>query len=192
MAIYDHYYSGSDVNIYLRYVPSGRMVHLDKALGIGFNHSMSTIPIYTLGNVNPSFFSRGNSLIQGSMDLVFKSDKYLQTVINHLINEKALEKERDKLEAMLSQNGTLDSEDIKRLALLQNTAPMTMKTTSISDIMNLFEIQINFDNSNSTVEGKSRIITLEGIKFTGEMMNIHSSEENALVDRYTFLGKNKR
>ena len=125
MAIYDHYYSGSDVNIYLRYVPSGRMVHLDKALGIGFNHSMSTIPIYTLGNVNPSFFSRGNSLIQGSMDLVFKSDKYLQTVINHLINEKALEKERDKLEAMLSQNGTLDSEDIKRLALLQNTAPMT-------------------------------------------------------------------
>lgn len=192
MAIYDHYYSGSDVNIYLKYVPSGRMVHLDKALGIGFNHSMSTIPIYTLGNVNPSFFSRGNSLIQGSMDLVFKSDKYLQTVINHLINEKALEKERDKLEAMLSQNGTLDSEDIKRLALLQNTAPMTMKTTSISDIMNLFEIQINFDNSNSTVDGKSRIITLEGIKFTGEMMNIHSSEENALVDRYTFLGKNKR
>ena len=93
---------------------------------------------------------------------------------------------------MLSQNGTLDSEDIKRLALLQNTAPMTMKTTSISDIMNLFEIQINFDNSNSTVDGKSRIITLEGIKFTGEMMNIHSSEENALVDRYTFLGKNKR
>ena len=58
--------------------------------------------------------------------------------------------------------------------------------------MNLFEIQISFDNSNSTTEGKSRTINLEGIKFTGEMMSIHSSEENAIVDRYTFLGKNKR
>ena len=192
MAIYDHYYSGSDVNIYLRYVPSGRIVHLDKAIGVGFSHSMSTIPIYTLGNVNPSFFSRGNSLVQGSLDIVFKSEQYLQKTINYLINKEELNSEKEKLEARLSQNGTLDSSDIKRLALLQNTSPMTMKTTSISDIMNLFEIQISFDNSNSTTEGKLRTINLEGIKFTGEMMSIHSSEENAIVDRYTFLGKNKR
>mgnify|MGYP001602673283 CR=1 FL=1 len=114
MAIYDHYYSGSDVNIYLRYVPSGRMVHLDKAIGIGFNHSMSTIPIYTLGNVNPSFFSRGNSLLQGSLDIVFKSDQYLQKTINHLINQKELNDEKEELEYLY--NTTYDYNPSERLA----------------------------------------------------------------------------
>ena len=64
--MYDQYFTGSDVNIYLRYPNTDKQVHIDKAIGIGYNHSMSSVPIYVLGNVDPAFFSRGNSLLKGT------------------------------------------------------------------------------------------------------------------------------
>ena len=55
--IYDLYYSASDVNIYLYYPVTDLSVHLDKAMGVSFTHNMSSAPVYTLGNVEPTFFS---------------------------------------------------------------------------------------------------------------------------------------
>ena len=66
-----------------------------------------------------------------------------------------------------------------------------MTANSISDIFGLFEIHIEFDNTNATQDGTYHKIKLEGIKFIGQMMSVHSGQEAALVDRYTFLGKNK-
>ena len=40
--MYDNYYTGSDVNVYLYYPLTDKRVHIDKAMGIGYNHSIST------------------------------------------------------------------------------------------------------------------------------------------------------
>lgn len=188
--LYDTYYSASDVNVYLEYTVTGRRVHIDKAIGIGFSHSMSSAPIYTLGNVQPAFFSRGNSLVQGNLDLAFKSTAYLQAGIKYLLNQTGLENEQEKLLATASQRN-LTKTEVNRLFELQTQSLSTMATISISQIFNLFNIIIEFNNTNATTDGVSSRLVIEGVKFTGQAMGVNSSEESALVDRYTFLAKNK-
>ena len=192
--IYDLYYSASDVNIYLYYPITDRKVHLDKAMGVSFTHNMSSAPVYTLGNVNPTFFSRGNSLIQGNLDLAFKSTVYLQKTINYLLDSAGREAQQKALEAKVQSKTSrgLTEEEVRQLYTLQTSAVPKMTDNSISDIFAEFEIHIEYDNTNATQDGKYHMIKLEGIKFIGEAMSIHSSQEAALVDRYMFLGKNKR
>lgn len=192
--LYDLYYSASDVNIYLYYPITDRKVHLDKAMGVSFTHNMSSAPVYTLGNVNPTFFSRGNSLIQGNLDLAFKSTVYLQKTINYLLNSAGREAQQKALEAKAQSKTSrgLTEEEVRQLYTLQTSAVPKMTDNSISDIFAEFEIHIEYDNTNATQDGKYHMIKLEGIKFIGEAMSIHSSQEAALVDRYMFLGKNKR
>ena len=191
--IYDLYYSASDVNIYLYYPITDKKVHLDKAMGVSYTHNMSSAPVYTLGDVNPTFFSRGNSLIQGNLDLAFKSTVYLQQTINYLLDSAGRDAQKKALEAKAqSQNARgLTEEEVKQLYILQTSAVPKMTDNSISDIFGLFEIHIEYDNTNATQDGTYHMIKLEGIKFIGEAMSIHSSQEAALVDRYMFLGKNK-
>ena len=191
--IYDLYYSASDVNIYLYYPITDKKVHLDKAMGVSYTHNISSAPVYTLGDVNPTFFSRGNSLIQGNLDLAFKSTVYLQKTINYLLDSAGREAQKKALEAKAqSQNARgLTEEEVKQLYILQTSAVPKMTDNSISDIFGLFEIHIEYDNTNATQDGTYHMIKLEGIKFIGEAMSIHSSQEAALVDRYMFLGKNK-
>ena len=192
--LYDLYYSASDVNIYLYYPITDRKVHLDKAMGVSFTHNMSSAPVYTLGNVNPTFFSRGNSLIQGNLDLAFKSTVYLQKTINYLLDSAGREAQQKAIEAKAQSKTSrgLTEEEVRQLYALQTSAVPKMTDNSISDIFAEFEIHIEYDNTNATQDGKYHMIKLEGIKFIGEAMSIHSSQEAALVDRYMFLGKNKR
>lgn len=191
--IYDLYYSASDVNIYLYYPVTDLSVHLDKAMGVSFTHNMSSAPVYTLGNVEPTFFSRGNSLIQGNLDLAFKSTVYLQKTINHLLNATGRDAKIKALnaKAVSGKNKGLTESEVKELYNLQTSSVPSMTANSISDIFGLFEIHIEFDNTNATQDGTYHKIKLEGIKFIGQMMSVHSGQEAALVDRYTFLGKNK-
>lgn len=189
--MYDHYYTGSDVNIYLRYPTTDRRVHIDKALGIIYNHSMSSSPVYVLGNVDPAFFTRGNSIIQGNFDLAFKSIKYLQTGLNYLLDKGGLSKEKENLITKIT-NGKETKQDVDRLAVLQKATITDMTTISISQIFHLFEIIIEFNNTNSNSTGETSAIVLEGVKFTSESMSIYSTEESSLVDRYTFFAKNVR
>ena len=191
--IYDLYYSASDVNIYLYYPVTDRSVHLDKAMGVSFTHNMSSAPVYTLGNVEPTFFSRGNSLIQGNLDLAFKSTVYLQKTINYLLNTTGRDAKIKALnaKAVSGANKGLTESEVRELYNLQTSSVPSMTANSISDIFGLFEIHIEFDNTNATQDGNYHKIKLEGIKFIGQMMSVHSGQEAALVDRYTFLGKNK-
>ena len=189
--MYDHYFTGSDVNVYLHYPLTDRRVHIDKALGIGYNHSMSTAPIYVLGNVDPAFFTRGNSLVQGNLDIAFKSVKYLKTGINYLLNKSGLSIEEDKLMAKVDKE-KLTKEEVLRLGQLQSQTITDMTTISISQIFHLFEIIIEFDNTNSSTDGTTSSIVLEGVKFANESLNVYSTEESSLVDRFSFLAKNIR
>jgi hypothetical protein len=191
--IYDLYYSASDVNIYLYYPVTDKSVHLDKAMGVSFTHNMSSAPVYTLGNVEPTFFSRGNSLIQGNLDLAFKSTVYLQKTINHLLNTTGKDARIKALNVKATSGSVkgLTENEVKELYNLQTSSVPSMTANSISDIFGLFEIHIEFDNTNATQDGTYHKIKLEGIKFIGQMMSVHSGQEAALVDRYTFLGKNK-
>ena len=189
--LYDTYFTGSDVNIYLRYPETDRQVHIDKAIGIGYSHFMSSSPIYILGNVDPAFFSRGNSLIQGNIDLAFKSVKYLKTGIQYLLNKSNIAAESKQL-ATKAAAGKLTRAETERLNQLQSVAITDMSSISISQIFHLFELVIEFDNGNSNADSNRSSIVLEGVKFISEGMSVSSTEESALVDRLSFYAKNVR
>ena len=91
-----------------------------------------------------------------------------------------------------NSKNTLSSTEAARLLELQAATVLDMTTISLSQIFSLFEIVIEFNNSNSNYEGTTSSIVLEGVKFISEGMNIYSTEESTLVDRYTFLAKNVR
>ena len=187
---YDHYYTSVDANVYLAYKPSGKRVHIDKCIGIGYNHSVSSMPVYTLGNVDPTFFTRGNSLVQGNLDLAFKSTDYLQKGLQYLLDKKSLVSEKATLINKVSTNSYTD-DDVTRLALLQRMTITDMTTISITSILELFDIIIEFNNNNSSTDGSgSSTLTLDSVKFMTFSGSVHSAQENVLVDRYSFIAKN--
>lgn len=192
-SLYDHYYSSSDVIISLSFPPSNKTVILDKALGLGFSQSMTSMPIYTLGKVEPTFFSRGNTLIQGNLDLAFKSSNYMKAAMNYISDATGTQEELRKLRVKMSNNEEpVTKEEVIKYSLLESSSSTSLESTSISEILNLFDIIIDFNNENATMAGTgSHKIVLEGVKFIGEAMSIHSADQNALVDRYTFMAKNK-
>lgn len=191
--MYDHYFTGSDVNVYLRYPFTDKSVLLDKALGLGYIHNMSSSPVYVLGDVEPVFFTRGNSLVQGNLDLAFKTVKYLKTGINHLLAQSSVNQEYIELRKIMSNpNIKPTKEQAIRYGEIQNEKVSSMETISISGLFHEFEIIISFDNMNSNTPGTSSSLVLEGVKFISEGLSIYSTEESALVDRVSFLAKNIR
>ena len=189
--MYDNYYTGSDVNVYLYYPLTDKRVHVDKAMGIGYNHSISTAPVYILGNGDPAFFTRGNSLVQGNLDLAHKSIKYLKTGISYLLSKADLNDEKADLYVKIRDN-TASKEEVLRYGKLQNELITDMTTISISEIFHDFELIIEFNNTNSNKTGVTESVVLEGLKFNSSSTNIYSTEESVLVDRLTFMAKNLR
>ena len=189
--MYDNYYTGSDVNVYLYYPLTDKRVHIDKAMGIGYNHSISTAPVYILGNGDPAFFTRGNSLVQGNLDLAHKSIKYLKTGISYLLSKAALNDEKADLYIKVRDNSA-SKEEVLRYCQLQNELITDMSTISISEIFHEFELIIEFNNTNSNKTGVTESVVLEGLKFNSSSTNVYSTEESVLVDRLTFMAKNLR
>lgn len=189
--MYDNYYTGSDVNVYLYYPLTDKRVHIDKAMGIGYNHSISTAPVYILGNGDPAFFTRGNSLVQGNLDLAHKSIKYLKTGISYLLSKADLNDEKADLYIKVRDNSA-SKEEVLRYGKLQNELITDMTTISISEIFHEFELIIEFNNTNSNKTGVTESVVLEGLKFNSSSTNVYSTEESVLVDRLTFMAKNLR
>ena len=189
--MYDNYYTGSDVNVYLYYPLTDKRVHIDKAMGIGYNHSISTAPVYILGNGDPAFFTRGNSLVQGNLDLAHKSIKYLKTGISYVLSKADLNDEKADLYIKVRDN-TASKEEVLRYGKLQNELITDMTTISISEIFHEFELIIEFNNTNSNKTGVTESVVLEGLKFNSSSTNVYSTEESVLVDRLTFMAKNLR
>ncbi|AND75193.1 hypothetical protein FDH01_gp032 [Acinetobacter phage vB_AbaM_ME3] len=185
--IYDHYYTASDVNVFLHFPPTGKTVNIDKAVAIAYTHNISSVPIYTLGSLEPLYFTRGNSIVQGQLDLAFKSTLYLKTAINYLVtNTKETTPKTTKKPA-----NKMTTEELRESQREVATgSDLQMESKSLIQQPSLFDIRIVYNNSNSNMAGNQETIILQGIKFTGQSQATNSHDDTALVDRYTFLAKN--
>lgn len=192
--IYDYYYTASDV--YISFFFNNKLIRIDKAIGIAYRHSVSSIPVYALGRIDPAFFSKGNSLVQGQLDLAFKSNAYMKTAINYLLDVDSEVTEGEQLKQKLinqnknKSNPKLTSEEYTKLQNYLTSPLVNMEKKSISDINYLIDIHITFNNSNSSTETKSKEIKIYGVKFTEQAITAMSHDEGILVDRYTFMAKN--
>ena len=193
--LYDQYYTSADCTTYLVYnhpVTGRKEVFLDLAIGIGFRHSMSVIPIYGLGMTDPAFFSRGNSIVSGQLDVAFKDHKYLSVVMNHLLDLSRIDKRREELTSIVSEPNTQAFKNLKEAdwALLSSTKTRQNTNNSITSFLELVDIVIKFDNTSALVTNANiKEITLTDVRFTEEVIGV-TNADMVVMDSYKFLAKN--
>lgn len=193
--MYDQYYTAADSMVVLYYAPTDRYIVLDKAVGVGFKHEISSAPVYGLGQSDPMFFSRGNSLGQGQLDLAFKSDVYMQKALNYLFDNTAVDDRINKIKEANPDLTKMSDADFKEYVALSAVRPQSMSTKSLMSIPDLVEVQITLNNSNSNhTDGNTvqdvKTYKLYGVKFTEEVIGINSADDGVIHDTYRFMFKN--
>lgn len=190
--LYTQFFTASDVTVSVshRSVPS-REVNLDLLTGIGYRHNVTAMPVYGLGNQLPEFYSQGNSLVTGTLELSFKSGIYLTralTVIGTYQDSLAL---RTQLEAKDPSKLT----DAELRALVQLTrvnataVPTEQSILQYSDPCNL---TLRFDNNNEQnkqYSAYSSTITLIDVRFIEFVQGISTSGDAVITDQYRFIAK---
>lgn len=210
-SIYDHYYTSSDVTVDLHCPATDKRINIDTAVAIAYTHNISTVPVYTLGNLEPYFFSKGNSLVQGQLDLAFKSTEYMRIVINELVssttnlaivNNGIRVDDKGKTTASASlinkrsnkviteELNKLTTEELSNLENTMNVQGQSLSEKSLVNVPFLLNIIITFNNSNSNMAGLQSSITLTGVKFSAQSIALSSNDDTALVERFGFMGRN--
>lgn len=213
--MYDHYFTAVDVTVDLVYPSTGNRVNIDKAVAIAYTHNVSSVPIYTLGTLVPYFFSKGNSLVQGQLDIAFKSTDYMRTAINYLVSantnykvtyqgslNRPTEDDPDKTKIVsyvgdyssdklvLEELNAMSTEEYADLTQKMDLQGVAMKEKSLITVPGLLNIVITYNNANSNMSGSHSTITIEGVKFVSQSSGISSHDDTALVDRFSFMARN--
>lgn len=87
LKLYDTYFTSANVKVYLQSRVTGKMVQVDAATGVGYNYTVSSVPIHVLGTRTPVFLSRGNGVGEGSLVIAFKDALYLKAMIKYIFDE---------------------------------------------------------------------------------------------------------
>lgn len=209
-SMYDHYYTAADVVVDLYCPATQKRVNLDTTVSIAYTHNISTVPVYTLGNLEPYFFSKGNSLVQGQLDIAFKSTEYMRIVIDEIVTASTglqvfqngiREDDEGKLYASASVIETnigktveemdkISTEQLKKISNTMSVQGKTLKEKSLVNVPFLLDIIIIFNNSNSNMMGVQSIVTLKGVKFTAQSLALSSHDDTAIVERFGFMARN--
>lgn len=190
---YKKYYTSADCNIYFNNIQNNRQIHIDEAAAIGFNNSVSRVPIYGLGQTFFNFVSRGNILVTGQINLNFVSDEYLKAAVNYVYNKTNNTARLTQLREKLKNNNSRTSvkmtrEEWSELALLENLQKEAL-TTDISSMYDPINIQLVFDNTDTSKSSTPKIITLEHVIFTNHTNSVQQSD-SIVADGYQFIAKN--
>lgn len=168
-----------------------RQVEIDTAVGIGYNQNISAIPIYGLGNNLPQVFSMGNSIVSGTLELSFKSTKYLQKVLNYVTDvsnditkrlKEISEKDQSKLTKEDIQFYLANKDKIFRTTVLSENA-------SIAEYVVPVNIILRYNNSNSFKTDNDKFLTIVGTRFVSSSQGISSSMESLVTDQIRFIAK---
>lgn len=181
--MYAHYFTAADVTVDLRNPLTDKRINLDKVASIAYTHSISTIPLYLLGSSSPGFFSTGNSLVQGQLDISFTHTGYMSTAINYLLDTKTSTKKSAKNAAQMSDD---ELEELKAFNLAESNM---LQNRSLIAVPVLLQIIITFNNTNSNMQGSLSTILLDGVKFTAQSQGVSANDDTALVDRFNFYAR---
>lgn len=190
--LYQHYYTSADVNVYLTSLDYTRKLQLDLAVGIGYNHQISAMPVYGLGFNEPEFYSVGNSIVTGRLEITYKSNKYITLALEYLYGDGAYKIKLEEIEKKLNadRKSVTDEElqfyeQFKKIRQTERGRDESL--ASYTDLVNLVLI---FDNTNSFKTDRPTVTTITGVRFMGFSQGISSSAENTITDQYSFYGKN--
>ena len=213
--MYNHYYSSSDVQLYLSSYDHTKIIKVDTALSIGYSLRQTSAPIYSLGSREAQFFSVGNTIGNGTLTIAFTDEEYLKYCLSYIDNSKSTLIYQTELQAESSgivsnikeaassaKDGSVLYQSKKfgmnnaTFAAAAKNADATFSTISneernisIGAIRNLFNIKMFINNETALRTSDSKVITLKGVKILGENFNATSTADAPLMLSYNFMFK---
>ena len=213
--MYNHYYSSSDVQLYLSSYDHSKVIKVDTALSLGYSLRQTSAPIYSLGSREAQFFSVGNTIGNGTLTIAFTDEEYLKYCLSYIDNSKSTLIYQTELQAESSgivsnikeaassaKDGSVLYQSKKfgmnnaTFAAAAKNADATFSTISneernisIGAIRNLFNIKMFINNETALRTSDSKVITLKGVKIIGENYNATSTADAPLMLSYNFMFK---
>ena len=213
--MYNHYYSSSDVQLYLSSYDHTKVIKVDTALSLGYSLRQTSAPIFSLGSREAQFFSVGNTIGNGTLTIAFTDEEYLKYCLSYIDNSKSTLIYQTELQAETSgivsnikeaatsaKNGTVLYQSKKfgmnnaTFAAASKNADATFTTInseerniSIGAIRNLFNIKMFINNETALRSSDSKVITLKGVKIIGENFSATSTADAPLMLSYNFMFK---
>ena len=213
--MYNHYYSSSDVQLYLSSYDHTKVIKVDTALSLGYSLRQTSAPIYSLGSREAQFFSVGNTIGNGTLTIAFTDEEYLKYCLSYIDNSKSTLIYQTELQAESSgivsnikeaassaKDGNVLYQSKKfgmnnaTFAAAAKNADATFSTInneerniSIGAIRNLFNIKMFINNETALRTSDSKVITLKGVKILGENFNATSTADAPLMLSYNFMFK---
>lgn len=210
--MYNHYYSSSDVQLYLSSYDHTKVIKVDTALSLGYSLRQTSAPIYSLGSREAQFFSVGNTIGNGTLTIAFTDEEYLKYCLSYIDNSKSTLIYQTELQAESSgivsnikkaaKDGSVLYKSKKfgmnnaTFAAAAKNADATFSTISneernisIGAIRNLFNIKMFINNETALRTSDSKVITLKGVKIIGENYNATSTADAPLMLSYNFMFK---
>lgn len=187
--MYQNFYSSSDAQIYLTNRDHTKQIKLDTALGIGYNLTQTSHPIFSLGNRKVQFFSHGNTVANGFLTLAFTDEEALKYAIDYIASENS---KGSYTSARLGH--ALSNADFKTSATsLKNASSFNVtgnkRLISIGAIQPLFHLKIYLNNETAVRGSDTKVICLTDVKFVGEGIQVNSAQDTSLSVVYSFYFK---
>ena len=179
--LYTKYYSSSDFNLYI-----GDIL-IDRAAGIAVGESLTSTPIYTIGNSRYDFLARGNVVVNGIIRINKAERDYLARVIAHYrgrTNEFKILSPYEQIQ--------LTSEELaKYRKQLKEYQDEQVSAKSVLDWADLgsFTIHMVYNNSDAVTEGVQQRISIVECRIVGYEHSVDIGSDGQLIDGYKFIAK---
>ena len=195
---YDNYYSGSDAFVYLESKNNNSQVYLDKLYGIGYRDSISSMPIYGLGDSEFAFISKGNVILSFSLDVNVIHENYLTQAVHYAFgNIKAEAAKSNPIKDIsfsdLSKRGVQQLQKNADILVGETGKILTSKrihTALLHELPRYFTTRVVFNNSQPlhVDERSSGFLIIDCVVISKES-ETYIDKDGQMIQRYNFVGK---
>lgn len=195
---YDNYYSGSDAFVYLESKNNDSQVYLDKLYGIGYRDSISSMPIYGLGDSEFAFISKGNVILSFSLDVNVIHENYLTQAVHYAFgNIKAEAAKSNPIKDIsfsdLSKRGVQQLQKNADILVGETGKILTSKrihTALLHELPRYFTTRVVFNNSQPLhVDEKSSGFLIIDCVVISKESETYIDKDGQMIQRYNFVGK---
>lgn len=183
---YNKYYSASDFTISLK-GKSGESIWLDKASGVAVNESLSSNPIYTLGDSRVNFFSRGNLVVTGFISINMVSADYMHKVIERMNGNLKSFRYKNARE-LLSLTAAQLKKYYQEKEEFEQKKIGSASTLGFADT-DLFTIELSYNNSDAISQVSTFYREIKECRIIGFEQGVDIGGDGQLVDGYRFIAK---
>lgn len=189
MSKYTHFYSSSDVSIFLESsIPSKvnyPIIQLDKASSIGWSERIITNRFYGIGNPEMGFSNSGNLAVDGFLEINFTHEEYLLKSLRAVQGEEAEEVSDEDFFALSPEQV---SEGLAKFSRINEKN----SSSGILSFPSRWNLRIVFNNGNLYHDDKSKVIILEDCRIIERTNNSSSSHDGSIKEGYKLLAKRVR